>query len=81
MTEQPSTDPRDVAFHDLDPADLPLTLILCDQGTRKERWRVVIDSLPVAVRIPSKHEINGGRPLLTIALGPRLFLELPGPDD
>jgi hypothetical protein len=50
------------SFCDLPASSSPLLIELLDASTRKIRWSVTV-TCPGAVRIPGKHESNGGRPV------------------
>jgi hypothetical protein len=48
------------AFHDLPASSFPFTMELLDAETREVCWSATADG-PGALRIPSKHEVNGGK--------------------
>lgn len=56
------TDPA--AFHDLPASSFPFTAQLLDAATREVCWEQVIEG-PGALRIPSRDEVNDGRPLIS----------------
>jgi hypothetical protein len=56
MGEHPS------AFHDLPASAFPFTMELLDAETREVRWSQRVTG-PAAVRVPSRDEINNGKPL------------------
>lgn len=58
MSDQPA------AFRDLPVTSFPFTVQLLDAGTREVCWEQVIEG-PGAVRIPSRDEVNDGRPVVS----------------
>jgi hypothetical protein len=51
-----------VAFRDLPASAYPFTIEMLDAVTREVCWSVTA-AAPGAVRIPGKHETNGGKPV------------------
>jgi hypothetical protein len=48
------------AFHDLPATSFPFTVDMIDKATGDVVWSEVVTG-PGALRVPSKHEVNGGR--------------------
>jgi hypothetical protein len=53
---------RPSAFHDLPASAFPFTMELLDAETREVRWSQKVTGA-AAIRVPSRDEINDGKPL------------------